>query len=99
AHVALDACAPPGASLLTQRAALRTLGVSGGRPPLSLASSDPVAYVQALAGAGEAAELTAAGGLGDFVWLTQPAGIPDPLKELKEPGGPLLVDVADHEEQ
>lgn len=96
AHVALDACAPPGAALLTQRAALRALGVSGGRPPLSLASSDPVAYVQALTGAGDAAELTAAGGLGDFAWLTQPVGIPNPLKE---PGGPLLVDVADHEEQ
>jgi SAM-dependent MidA family methyltransferase len=98
AHVALDACALPGAALLTQRAALHALGVSGGRPPLSLASSDPVAYVQALTRAGEAAELTATGGLGDFGWLTRPVGIPDPL------GGPtgtdpLLVDVADHEEQ
>ncbi|WP_190084142.1 SAM-dependent methyltransferase [Streptomyces longisporoflavus] len=79
AHVALDACAPPGATLLTQRAALRALGVSGGRPPLSLASGDPAAYVQALTRAGEAAELTAAGGLGDFGWLLQPKGIPDPL--------------------
>ncbi|MEU3736973.1 MULTISPECIES: SAM-dependent methyltransferase [unclassified Streptomyces] len=95
AHVALDACARPGASLLTQRAALRALGVSGGRPPLSLASSDPVAYVQALTRAGEAAELIAEGGLGDFGWLTQPVGIADPLG----PVGPLLVDVADHEEQ
>ncbi|MFH8490347.1 SAM-dependent methyltransferase [Streptomyces longisporoflavus] len=79
AHVALDACALPGAALLTQRAALRALGVSGGRPPLSLASSDPAAYVRALTRAGEAAELTAAGGLGDFGWLIQPRGIPDPL--------------------
>lgn len=93
AHVALDACALPGARLLTQRAALRALGVSGGRPPLSLASSDPTAYVQALTRAGEAAELTAEGGLGDFGWLLQPVGIDD------APGGPLLVDVADHEEQ
>ncbi|MFD0551282.1 SAM-dependent methyltransferase [Streptomyces rectiviolaceus] len=89
AHVALDACALPGAALLAQRAALHALGVSGGRPPLSLASSDPVAYVHALTRAGEAAELTAEGGLGDFGWLTQRVGIPDPL----------LVDVADHEEQ
>ncbi|MGA4840407.1 SAM-dependent methyltransferase [Streptomyces sp. G45] len=89
AHVALDACALPGARLLTQRAALRCLGVHGGRPPLSLASSDPAAYVRLLARAGEAAELTAPGGLGDFGWLTQPVGIADPL----------LVDVADHEEQ
>ncbi|WNZ09502.1 SAM-dependent methyltransferase [Streptomyces sp. 11x1] len=79
AHVALDACALPGARLLTQREALRALGVVGGRPPLSLATTDPTAYVRALAGAGEAAELTAPGGLGDFGWLLQPVGTPDPL--------------------
>ncbi|WP_406458577.1 SAM-dependent methyltransferase [Streptomyces sp. NBC_01622] len=81
AHVALDACALPGARLLTQRAALRVLGVSGSRPPLTLASTDPAGYVRALAGAGEAAELTAPGGLGDFGWLVQSVGIPDPLDE------------------
>ncbi|MBK3575094.1 SAM-dependent methyltransferase [Streptomyces sp. MBT65] len=92
AHVALDACAQagsaaastagalPGARLLTQRAALRALGVTGARPPLALASTDPTAYVRALAGAGEAAELTATGGLGDFGWLVQSVGIPDPLQ-------------------
>ncbi|MET9603970.1 SAM-dependent methyltransferase [Streptomyces sp. NPDC006512] len=76
AHVALDACAGPGAVLLTQREALTALGVSGGRPPLALASADPAAYVRALAAAGEAAELTARGGLGDFGWLVQPVGVP-----------------------
>jgi len=81
AHVTLDACALPGARLLTQRAALRALGVTGARPPLTLASTDPTAYVRALASAGEAAELTAPGGLGDFGWLVQPVGIPDPLHE------------------
>ncbi|MEV5340225.1 SAM-dependent methyltransferase [Streptomyces sp. NPDC052676] len=81
AHVALDACALPGGRVLTQRAALRALGVAGARPPLSLASTDPAAYVRALASAGEAAELTAAGGLGDFGWLVQPVGIPDPLAQ------------------
>jgi len=89
AHVALDACATaatsagalPGARLLTQRAALRALGVTGARPPLTLASTDPAEYVRALARAGEAAELTAPGGLGDFGWLVQPVGIPDPLHE------------------
>lgn len=91
AHVALDACALPGARLLTQRAALHALGVSGGRPPLSLAAADPAAYVRALSGAGEAAELTAAGGLGDFGWLVQPVGVR--VRDL------LLVDVADDEEQ
>ncbi|MFJ7170159.1 SAM-dependent methyltransferase [Streptomyces globosus] len=75
AHVALDSCAGPGAVLLTQREALAALGVSGARPPLALASSDPAAYVRALAAAGEAAELTARGGLGDFGWLVQPVGV------------------------
>ncbi|MFE9098311.1 SAM-dependent methyltransferase [Streptomyces sp. NPDC007264] len=93
AHVALDACALPGARLLTQRAALRALGVSGARPPLALASTDPAAYVRALAGAGHAAELTAPGGLGDFGWLLQPVGLPGAWL------GGLLVDVPDHEEQ
>ncbi|MER7928555.1 SAM-dependent methyltransferase [Streptomyces sp. NPDC096057] len=86
AHVALDACASataalPGARLLTQRAALRALGITGARPPLTLASADPTAYVRALASAGEAAELTAPGGLGDFGWLVQPVGIPNPLDQ------------------
>jgi SAM-dependent MidA family methyltransferase len=71
AHVALDACAGPGAELVTQREALHRLGVSGARPPLALATSDPAGYVRALASAGEAAELTARGGLGDFLWLLQ----------------------------
>ncbi|QOV47695.1 SAM-dependent methyltransferase [Streptomyces chromofuscus] len=79
AHVALDACALPGGRTLSQRDALRTLGVAGARPPLSLATTDPAGYVRALTSAGEAAELTAAGGLGDFGWLVQPVGIPDPL--------------------
>ncbi|MCX5207409.1 SAM-dependent methyltransferase [Streptomyces sp. NBC_00237] len=77
AHVALDACAEAARSLavhtelLTQREALGRLGVSGTRPPLTLASSDPTAYVRALSGAGEAAELVQRGGLGDFGWLMQ----------------------------
>ncbi|MFI6660795.1 SAM-dependent methyltransferase [Streptomyces sp. NPDC050523] len=86
AHVALDACAAhtaahglPGARLLHQRDVLRALGITGARPPLTLASTQPAAYVRALASAGEAAELTAEGGLGDFGWLLQPVGIPDPL--------------------
>ncbi|MET9364671.1 SAM-dependent methyltransferase [Streptomyces sp. NPDC006632] len=72
AHVALDACALPGAELLSQREALGRLGVSGRRPPLSLAGADPAAYVRGLAAAGEAAELTSRPGLGHFTWLTQP---------------------------
>jgi SAM-dependent MidA family methyltransferase len=65
--------------LLSQRDALRALGVSGARPPLTLASTRPAEYVRALASAGEAAELTAVGGLGDFGWLVQPVGTPDVL--------------------
>ncbi|MET9567851.1 SAM-dependent methyltransferase [Streptomyces virginiae] len=76
AHVALDSCAGPDSVLLTQREALTDLGVSGDRPPLALASSDPAAYVRALASAGEAAELTSRAGLGAFGWLVQPVGIP-----------------------
>ncbi|MEU7037056.1 SAM-dependent methyltransferase [Streptomyces sp. NPDC046237] len=71
AHVAMDAVASAGGELVTQREALRGLGVRGDRPPLALASSDPGAYVRALGAAGEAAELTARGGLGDFLWLTR----------------------------
>ncbi|MER7911707.1 SAM-dependent methyltransferase [Streptomyces sp. NPDC096068] len=59
------------AELVTQREALRRLGVTGDRPPLALASTDPAGYVRALSSAGEAAELTARGGLGDFLWLTR----------------------------
>ncbi|MFH8349064.1 SAM-dependent methyltransferase [Streptomyces sp. NPDC018045] len=74
AHVALDACAGPGAEHLTQRQALHALGVAGSRPPLALASSDPAAYVRALGSAGAAAELTDPAGLGSFGWLLQPVG-------------------------
>lgn len=61
-----------GAFVLSQREALHRLGVSGRRPPLSLATDDPASYVRALASAGQAAELTARGGLGDFGWLMTP---------------------------
>jgi SAM-dependent MidA family methyltransferase len=110
AHVALDACALPGGRVVTQRAALRALGVSGARPPLTLASTDPAAYVRALAGAGAAAEITAPGGLGGFGWLLQPIGFPDGLRDTPAAADSpdagndllrdaLLVDVPDHEEE
>jgi SAM-dependent MidA family methyltransferase len=97
AHVALDAAreawTTPGGRVLTQRAALRALGIAGARPPLALATTQPAAYVRALASAGEAAELTAPGGLGDFGWLLQPVGVESAAL------GDLLVDVPHHEEQ
>jgi SAM-dependent MidA family methyltransferase len=59
----------PRNDLLTQREALRRLGISGGRPPLAQASTDPAGYLKALARAGEAAELTDLQGLGGHWWL------------------------------
>ncbi|HVF05648.1 MAG TPA: SAM-dependent methyltransferase [Frankiaceae bacterium] len=97
AHVALDSVAAAGqvagardTVLLDQRAALRALGLRGGRPDIALASSDPRAYLQALSGAGEEAELIARGGLGDFGWLVQGVGIDVPavLRDAaREPAG------------
>ncbi|MEU4551586.1 SAM-dependent methyltransferase [Micromonospora violae] len=83
AHVAMDSVASAGAevaqcpySLVSQREALRTLGADGGRPPLSLAGTDPAGYVRALAAASAVAELTDPAGLGGHWWLRQPVGIP-----------------------
>jgi hypothetical protein len=68
--VAVDAVADRvGGVVRRQRDVLRELGVSGERPDLGLATTDPAAYVRALAGATEAAELTAVGGRGDFFWV------------------------------
>ncbi|MBN6050853.1 SAM-dependent methyltransferase [Nonomuraea sp. RK-328] len=78
AHVALDACAEAGVragaistTLSTQRAALRSLGITGTRPPLDLARTDPRAYLRALERASEEAELIDPHGLGGFGWLAQ----------------------------
>ncbi|WP_067181195.1 SAM-dependent methyltransferase [Microtetraspora niveoalba] len=78
AHVALDACAAAGeragartTTLTTQREALRRLGVTGARPPLALAHSDPRGYLRALGRASEEAELIDPAGLGRFGWLSQ----------------------------
>jgi len=88
AHVALDACAAAGRRagaaqtlLTTQREALRGLGVHGGRPPLTLAASDPETYVRQLSQATEDAELVDIQGLGGFGWLVQTVGmgLPGPL--------------------
>lgn len=93
AHVALDAVAAPGLHSLwtTQRDALRALGVRGTRPPLTLASTDPAAYLRALGGAGEAAELTDPAGLGGFGWLTQTVRMPVPQALQGLPGWQTLT--------
>jgi SAM-dependent MidA family methyltransferase len=78
AHVAMDAIAAgPGTpyTLRSQREALRALGVDGARPALQLASSDPAAYVRALAAAGAGAELTDSAGLGGHWWLLHTVGV------------------------
>ena len=83
-HVALDSCAEAARPLaawtraLSQREALRRLGVGGERPDHALAGRDPAGYLRALARAGQAAELTAAGGLGGFGWLVQGVRVPPP---------------------
>lgn len=82
AHVALDACAAAATGTahwtlaLDQRKALRRLGVSGQRPELATASTDPRGYVRALSRAGQAAELTDPAGLGRFSWLLQGVDMP-----------------------
>ena len=100
AHVALDACASAGthagatATLLTtQRAALRALGIDGTLPDVTLASSDPTAYLAALSHASKAAELVEAAGLGGFGWLVQAVGrpLPDVLAELSADDGSSVV--------
>ena len=75
AHVAVDSVAAVvGGTVTSQAAALRSLGVSGSRPPVSLATLDPTAYVGALAAASKASDLTATGGLGDFYWVVSGRG-------------------------
>lgn len=71
AHVAVDSVAhASGASLSRQSEALRALGVTGARPPLDLATSDPAAYVRALSDAALSAELLERGGWGNFWWIS-----------------------------
>lgn len=89
AHVAVDSCAATAAALptvtttalTTQRRALRALGVTGDRPPIALASSDPARYVDLLGTASVEAELLDPDGLGAFHWLLHGVGValPDDL--------------------
>lgn len=82
AHVALDACAAAAAAdwtvQLTQRTALRRLGISGARPPIATASTDPRGYLRRLSQAAAAGELTDPDGLGGFGWLAQGVRVPVP---------------------
>ena len=93
AHVALDACAEAGKAagaretmLITQRAALRALGLDARRPQLGLAASDPEGYALALCRVSQDAELMDPAGLGGFGWLVQAVGtrLPGPLAKLAQ---------------
>jgi hypothetical protein len=78
AHVAVDSAAAAAGTpyrIISQRDALRGLGIDGGRPPLDLARTDPAAYLRALSSAGAAAELTDPAGLGGHWWLLHEVGI------------------------
>jgi SAM-dependent MidA family methyltransferase len=78
AHVAMDAVASAAGRpyrLMTQRAALRALGIDGARPPLDLARADPAGYLRALSTASAAAELIEPAGLGGHWWLLHTIGI------------------------
>ncbi|MEV6600522.1 SAM-dependent methyltransferase [Actinoplanes sp. NPDC051346] len=78
AHVALDSAAAAGGvpyRIITQRVALKALGVDGARPPLDRARTDPAGYLRALGAAGAAAELTDPAGLGGHWWLLHEVGI------------------------
>jgi SAM-dependent MidA family methyltransferase len=79
ADVALDSVADAvDGRLLRQGDALRSLGVSGARPDLELARTDPAGYVRALSQSGAAAELTASAGLGGLGWVVTAIGVPTP---------------------
>jgi hypothetical protein len=56
-------------TLVSQREALKALGIDGGRPPIDLAHSDPAGYLRALSSAGAAGELIDPAGLGGHWWL------------------------------
>ncbi|MEU4239107.1 SAM-dependent methyltransferase [Actinoplanes sp. NPDC026619] len=78
AHVAMDAVAVAAGTpyrMITQREALKALGIDGARPSLDLARRDPAGYVRALAAAGAAAELIEPAGLGGHWWLLHTVGI------------------------
>lgn len=72
AHVAVDSLDHD--ALLTQREALRGMGVEGSLPRRDLAVADPTAYLHALSATGAAATLTRPGGLGGFWWAVRRAG-------------------------
>jgi SAM-dependent MidA family methyltransferase len=82
AHVLLASCAEAArvdtSSELTQREALRALGVRAERPAYG---GDPSAYLHELSAIGDAAELLDPAGLGGFHWLVQAKGCVHPFAD------------------
>ncbi len=77
AHVALDSAATAtGSIVMSQREALRILGLSGSVPGHLPGTVLP----EELQRASEEAELLAPSGFGSFSWLLRPVGIADPLR-------------------
>ncbi len=76
AHVLFESLRADGDVVLSQRAALQSLGVLGRQPRYD---GDPAGYLDGLAAAGQAAELLDPSGLGDFTWLVHCVGIEPPL--------------------
>lgn len=72
AHVHFESLRREGDVVLTQREALRRLGITAGPPDYH---HDPDAYLADLARATEAAELLNPHGLGSFTWLLHHVGI------------------------
>jgi SAM-dependent MidA family methyltransferase len=79
AHVCFESLRTEGDVVLSQREALRALGISGERPTYD---GDAAAYLAALASAGAAAELLDPVGLGAFTWLIHPKNCPTPLRTM-----------------
>jgi SAM-dependent MidA family methyltransferase len=76
AHVLFESLVDVGDVVISQREALRGLGIGAG--PARYAG-DAVAYLNALSEVGATAELTDPGGLGGFTWLVHSAGIDQPI--------------------
>jgi SAM-dependent MidA family methyltransferase len=76
AHVLFESLTAEGDVVMSQRDALRALGISGQRPEYD---GNPRGYLAALSSVGDAAELLDPGGLGGFTWLIHASGISQPL--------------------
>jgi SAM-dependent MidA family methyltransferase len=77
AHVLFESLVADGDRQMTQRDALRQLGVDPARPTYG---DDPAAYLATLSAVGDAAELLDPAGLGGFQWLLHAVGIPQPFE-------------------